>query len=343
MSGNGVPPLPIKDGERSSLGSKAAGWLSPRRRGEGARVLLPILLFCALAAVPFLAKLGPESFILSLMTRVVILALAAMSLDLLIGYGGLVSFGHAAFLGLGAYAVGILSSHGIENAGLQLLAGCAACALFALASGAITLRTEGVYFIMITLAFGQMLFFLATSLAAYGGDDGITLPGRSTVAGLPLLKSDAALYTASFVALLGFYLLLRRITRSRFGRVLAGARENATRMEAIGFPPYRYRLAAYAIAGIIAGCAGFLAANASEFVSPATMSWQRSGDLIFVAVLGGLGTLHGAIAGAIAFVLIEEGLSHLTEHWRIVFGPILILAVLFARGGIAGLFGTARQ
>ena len=272
------------------------------------------------------------------MTRVVILGLAAMSLDLLIGYAGAVSFGHAAYLGLGAYAVGILSSHGIDDAALQLGAALAASALFALATGAIALRTQGVYFIMITLAFGQMLFFLATSLAAYGGDDGMTLSGRSRVFGAAWLKSDATLYYVALAALVACYLLVRRVVASRFGRVLRGARENPVRIEAIGFAPYRYGLVAYVLAGLIAGLAGFLLANQSEFVSPATMSWQRSGDLIFMVVLGGLGTLHGAIAGAAAFILVEEGLSHLTEHWRIVFGPLLILSVLFFRGGLAGAF-----
>ena len=302
------------------------------------RHALPILLFGALALVPLGAKLGPESFVLAIMTRVVVLALAAMSLDLLIGYGGLVSFGHAAFVGIGAYAVGILSSHGIEEGLLQVAAALGIAALFALATGAIALRTEGVYFIMITLAFGQMLFFLATSLSGYGGDDGMTLPGRSRLFGLPVLKSDLALYLVSLAALALVYVLGRRLVASRFGRVLSGSRENPTRMEAVGFAPYRFRLVAYVIAGMTAALAGVLAANGTEFVSPATMSWQRSGDLIFMAVLGGLGSLHGAILGAAAFLLVEEVLSHMTEHWRIVFGPLLVLAVLFLRGGLARAF-----
>jgi branched-chain amino acid transport system permease protein len=312
--------------------------VSARVRGT----LLPVSLFLALALVPVFAKLGPESFILAIATRLVILALAAMSLDLLIGYGGLVSFGHAAFLGIGAYAVGILSSHGIDDALLQLAAALAGAALFGLLTGLIALRTEGVYFIMITLAFGQMLFFLATSLAAYGGDDGMTLSSRSQILGHDLLRSDAALYGLSLGALLLCYLLCRRLTASRFGRVLSGTRENRTRMEAIGFQPFRFQLVAYVMAGLIAGLAGFLFANQTGFVSPATMSWQRSGDLIFMVVLGGVGTLHGAVAGAAAFLLLEEVLSHWTEHWRILFGPLLVLAVLFARGGIAGLVGGRR-
>ncbi len=300
---------------------------------------LPVLLFGLLALVPLLAKLGAEGFIISLLTRVVILGLAAMSLDLLIGFGGLISFGHAAFLGIGAYSVGMLSSHGVEDLAVQLAVAVSASVAFALASGTIALRTQGVYFIMITLAFGQMLFFLATSLAAYGGDDGMTLPGRSTLFGRPLLKGDAALYYVALCLLFGAYLACRRIVGSRFGRVLRGARENEIRMEAIGFEPFGYRLVAYAIGGALAGVAGVLLANQSEFVSPAVMSWQRSGDLIFMAVLGGLGTLHGAIVGAAAFLLIEEVLSHFTEHWRIIFGPLLILAVLFLRGGLVGRLG----
>ena len=301
------------------------------------RALLPTLLFLALALVPVAAKFGTEGFILSLMARVVIIALAAMSLDLLIGFGGLVSLGHAAFLGIGGYAVGILAAEGIQDAGLQLLVAVAAGALFALVTGAIAIRTTGVYLIMITLAFGQMVYFLATALSGYGGDDGMSLPGRSRVFGRDLLSTDIAFYYVALGALLLAYLFLRRVGASRFGRVLAGARDNPVRMEAIGFSPARYQLAAYVLAGVIASIAGVLLANLSGFVSPASMAWQRSGDLIFVAVLGGLGSLHGAIIGALAFILLEETLAHYSEHWRIVFGPLLVLAVLFMRGGITGL------
>jgi branched-chain amino acid transport system permease protein len=303
----------------------------------------PVLLFAALALVPTAASFGAESYILSLMTRVVVLGLAAMSLDLLVGYAGLVSFGHAAFLGIGAYAVGILSAEGIDDGAVQLAAALAGSALFALATGAVSLRTRGVSFIMITLAFGQMMFFLATSLAGYGGDDGTTLSGRSRLFGRDLLASDTALYYVALACLAGAYALCRMVVASRFGRVLSGARENATRMEAIGFQPFRYRLVAYVLAGMIAGLAGWLLANQTGFVSPATMSWQRSGDLIFMVVLGGQGSLHGAILGAVAFLLAEDVLAHVTEHWRIVFGPLLILAVLFARGGLIGLLPSKGQ
>src|SRR5215217_5471921 len=207
--------------------------------------IVPLVLFAAFAAAPLLATFsGAEGYVLSLLTRVMIFGIAAMALDLILGYGALVSFGHAAFLGLGAYAVGILASHGIEDVLVQIPVALAASALFALVTGAISLRTKGVYFIMITLAFGQMLLFFIRSLAAYGGDDGLTLPSRSLVAGQPLLQSDGRLYWASLACLAGTYLLCQSIVASRFGRVLRGAKENPTRMEAVGFQPFPYQLVA---------------------------------------------------------------------------------------------------
>jgi branched-chain amino acid transport system permease protein len=302
--------------------------------------VLPLIVFAIFALVPLSVLWGSQSFILALVTRVMILALAAMSLDLLIGYGAMISFGHAAYVGLGAYSVAILASHGITDGFIQLAVALGVSLIFALFTGAISLRTKGVYFIMITLAFGQMLFFLGTSLAAYGGDDGLTLASRSMFFGSKFLKNDVTMYYVAFGMLLGAYLLLRAIVASRFGRVLRGIRENPVRMEAIGFAPYRYQLTAYVIAGMIAGVSGFLLANQTEFVSPAYTAWQRSGDLIFVLVLGGLGSLHGAIIGAAVFSLLADILSHYTENWALIFGPILILVVLYARGGITGLFGS---
>ncbi len=306
-----------------------------------AREGLAILLFLAFALVPFAATLGAESYILSLVTRVMIFAIAAVSLDLILGYGALVSFGHAAFLGIGAYAAGILASHGVQDAAFQLPAALAASALFALVTGALSLRAKGVYFIMITLAFGQMAFFLAVSLAAYGGDDGLTLRARSTVLGLGIFSNDRAFYYATLALLIGSYVLCRALVTSRFGRVIRGARENPVRMEAVGYALFRYQLAMYVIAGTLCGLAGFLLANQAEFVSPAYMTWQRSGELIVMVVLGGMGSLHGAIIGAAAFLLLEEWLSGFTEHWKMIFGPFLVLVVLFARGGILGALDKA--
>jgi branched-chain amino acid transport system permease protein len=191
---------------------------------------------------------------------------------------------------------------------------------------------------MITLAFGQMAFFTATSLAPYGGDDGLTIAARSTFAGFALIKNERAFYYVVFACLAGSYLFCRALVASRFGRVLRGAKENPVRMATIGFNVYRFQLAAYVIAGALAGLSGFLLANATEFVSPAYMSWQRSGELIVMVLLGGLGSLNGAIIGTAAYLLMEEWLAGFTENWKVIFGPVLVLVVLFARGGLLGVW-----
>ena len=298
---------------------------------------VPILIFLILAAIPVLALIRSEDYLLSLFERLMIFAIAALSLDLLIGYGGLISFGHAAFVGLGAYAVGILSAHGMHDAIIALPVALLSSALFAYVTGVVCLRTKGVYFIMITLAFGQMVFFTASSLAPYGGDDGLTIAARNTLGGFAFFHSEGSLYYLIWGCLLGAYCFCRMLVGSRFGRVFRGAKENALRMETIGFNVYRFQLVAYVIAGMMAGLSGFLLANATEFVSPAYMSWQRSGDLIIMVILGGLGSLHGAIIGAGAYLLLEEWLSAFTEDWKVIFGPFLVLVVLFARGGLLGM------
>ena len=298
---------------------------------------VPIVIFLILAAIPVLALIRSEDYLLSLFERLMIFAIAALSLDLLIGYGGLISFGHAAFVGLGAYAVGILSAHGVHDAVIALPVALLSSALFAYVTGVVCLRTKGVYFIMITLAFGQMVFFTASSLAPYGGDDGLTIAARNTLGGFAFFRSEGSLYYLIWGCLVGAYCFCRMLVGSRFGRVFRGAKENALRMETIGFNVYRFQLAAYVIAGMMAGLSGFLLANATEFVSPAYMSWQRSGDLIIMVILGGLGSLHGAIIGAGAYLLLEEWLSAFTEDWKVIFGPFLVLVVLFARGGLLGM------
>lgn len=304
---------------------------------------LPVLIFLGLALVPLAAVFGAETYLLGLFTRVMVFAIAVLALDLICGFGGLVSFGHAAFIGIGAYAVGILGAHGITDLLISLPVALAASALFAYATGTICLRTKGVYFIMITLAFGQMAYFIAGSLAPYGGDDGLTIRLRSTLFGLPVFENDRVFYYIVLGFLLGSYLLCRALVASRFGRVFRGARENATRMTTVGFDVFRYQRAGYVIAGTLGGLSGFLLGNATEFVSPAFMSWQRSGELIIMVLFGGIGTLNGAIIGAASFLLAEEWLSGLTEQWKLIFGPLLVLVVLFARGGILGLFTRLRQ
>jgi branched-chain amino acid transport system permease protein len=289
-----------------------------------------------MALLPVSISLLGGSYLLSLGERVMIFAIAALSLELLIGVAGLISFGHAAFLGVGAYAAGILASHGHGTLVLALPVAIVASALFALLTGAIAVRTRGVYFIMITLAFGQMAFFVATSLSPYGGDDGLTWPTRTLVLGTRVLKSEAVFYYVCLACLAAIYVLAGRLVGSRFGRVLRGITDNERRMQAIGFSPYPYRLTAYTMAGATCGLAGFLLGNQVEFVSPAYMHWQRSGELILMVLLGGSGTLYGPILGAAAYPLLEEGLSRLTEHWKVILGPLLVLLVLFGRGGIAG-------
>ena len=301
-----------------------------------------LALFLGLALVPLLAKLGAESYILSLVTRALIFAIAALSLDLIVGYGALVSFGHAAFLGIGSYAVGILSAHGIDDLVSQLLIALLVAVAFAGATSAVSLRTSGVYYIMSTLAFGQMLFFLFVSLSAYGGDDGMSLSGRSKLFGRGLLASDVTLYYLALAVLAGCYWVARRIVASRFGRVLGGIAENPERMQAIGFEPFWYQLVACLIGGAMCASAGVLLANQAEFVSPAYMTWQRSGELLVMVLLGGIGTLHGAILGAIAFLLLEEWLSGLTENWKLIMGPLLIVVALGGRGGLVGALSSVR-
>jgi branched-chain amino acid transport system permease protein len=309
---------------------------STQSRHPRAGVVVPAIIFGLLALLPPAALATAHGYLLDLFTRVMIFSIAACALDLLLGYAALVTFGQAAFIGLGAYAVGILASHGIGDALIALPAALAVAALFALVTGIVCLRTKGVYFIMITLAFGQMTFFTASALAPYGGDDGLTIASRSTIAGMPLLDSPLSFYYVALACLLGAFLLCRMLVVSRFGRVLRGAKENPVRMTTLGFEVYRFQLVAYVIAGMISGLAGFLLANATEFVSPAYMSWQRSGELIIMVLLGGMGTLYGAIIGAAAYLLTEEWLSGVTEHWRVIFGPALVLIVVLARGGLIG-------
>ncbi len=302
------------------------------------RALAPALIvFAGLAVLPAIATFGAEGYLLTLATRMMIIAIAVISLDLLIGHAGLVSFGHAAFIGIGAYVTGIMVTEGVTEAAMILPVVVLAAALFAAVTGAISLRTSGVYFIMITLAFGQMLYFTASSLSAYGGDDGLTLWNDVGLFSTPVLADDRGLFYVTLAVLIATFFLVDRIAGARFGRVLRAAKENTTRAVCLGFDVFAFRLTAYVIAGIIAALAGFLAAVHAEFVSPAAMSWQRSGELIVMVVLGGMGTRYGALLGALAFVFLETWLATHVEHWKLVFGPLLILVVLYAKGGLASL------
>ncbi|MBK4215085.1 branched-chain amino acid ABC transporter permease [Paracoccus caeni] len=301
------------------------------------RLKLALVIFALLAVVPPIAQAIGEPFLIVVATRMMVFAIAALSLDLILGYGAMVSFGHAAYLGFGAYAVAILSRAGINDLLLQILAAMAAAALFAVVTGAISLRTRGVYFIMITLAFGQMAFFFFVSFSALGGDDGVALRARSTVLGIPLLQTTQGLFYVTLALLVAVFAGLYRLTLSRFGRVLTGTRESALRMQAIGFRPFPYQLTAYVIAACLCAIAGVMLANQAVYVSPAYMSWHRSGEMIVMLVLGGIGSLTGAMAGALITVGLEEGLARWSEHWRLGFGLILVLVALFSPGGLTGL------
>ena len=303
---------------------------------RGIAIAIMLLL---LALLPVYSHATGNIFALTLFTRILIYALAAASLNLIMGFGGMMSFGHAAYLGIGGYAVGILAHEGIASGFVQWPVAIAVSALFALVIGALSLRTRGVYFIMITLAFAQMAYYIAAGMARYGGDDGLTIYKRSDFAGLINLSDKVQFYYLCFVLLLAAIYLIYRIVNSRFGMVVQGARSNEKRMQAIGFPTYRYQLTCFVIAGTLCGIDGALLANNTDFVSPAIMYWTRSGDLMVMVILGGMGSLFGPVFGAIVLLVLEELLSQFTEYWQIILGPMLLLIVLFARGGIDGMLG----
>jgi branched-chain amino acid transport system permease protein len=307
------------------------------------RVGLNVAVILTLAAVPAYAALTGNTFALTLFTRIVLLGIAALSLNLIMGFGGMVSFGHAAYLGIGGYAVGILAKEGVGSGFVQWPIAIAAAALYALIVGALSLRTRGVYFIMITLAFAQMIYYVAIGLDRYGGDDGLTIYHRSQFGGLIDLSNRTAFYYLCFGLLLAAIYLVWRIVNSRFGMVIQGARSNDRRMRAIGFPTFRYRLVCFVIAGAMCGLAGALLANHTDFISPAMMHWTRSGDLIVMVVLGGMQAMFGPLIGALTFLVLEEGLSRLTEYSNLILGPLLLVVAISIHGGIDGLVTRRRS
>src|SRR6059036_1798459 len=274
----------------------------------------------ALALVPPAAAALNQPFYIDLFRRMMIFALAALSLDLVLGYGCMVSFGHAAYLGIGAYAVGILAFYGVDNGFLQWSAAIAASAVAALVIGAISIRTSGVSFIMITLAFAQMLYYLGISLETYGGDNGMPLRTRSQFAGLIDLRNPYAFYYLVLALLVLFLVLGHRLVNARFGMVIRAAKSNEPRARAIGFSPFRYKLVAFVLAGGACGLAGALLANQTEYLTPEFMHWTRSGEIMFMVILGGMGTLVGPVIGAVVLLLLEDVLSALTAHWQIILG-----------------------
>lgn len=310
------------------------------------RGLVTALLLVGLAALPLFTQAFDQRYLLSIGTRIVIWAIAAVSLNMILGYGGLVSFGHAVFFGIGGYAVGIMSHHGVSSGWVQWPVALLAATAWAALVGALSLRTRGLYFIMITLAFAQLVYYIGGGLEAYGADDGLNI-SRSRFDGVIDLRDKASFYWLCFALLCATLWFCGRFANSRFGLVIRGARSNELRMQALGFPVFRYRLAAFTLAGAFGGLAGILLANEGAYVSPAMMSWVKSGDLIVIVVLGGMGTLFGPLFGTIAFFVLEEALPPLLdlarkgwgEYWQIVFGPLLVLIALYARGGIDSLLG----
>lgn len=306
-------------------------------RQQASRIAI-ILGLLVLGLVPPVSLALGQPFYPDLFTRIMIFGIAALSLDLILGYGGMVSFGHAVYLGIGSYSVGVLSYYGVTNGYVHFGAAIAASATAAFLIGSVSLRTSGIFFIMITLAFSQMVYFLGVSLNQFGGDDGMTIMQHSDFGGWPDFDDATELYYAVFACLVLFLGFSARLVDSRFGMVIRGAKSNARRLEAIGIQPFRYRLTAFVIAGAMCGVAGAFLANQALFISPSIMHWTRSGDIMVMVILGGIGTLFGPVVGASCLLILEDVLSGVTEHWQVVLGPILLFVVLFAKHGIWGAF-----
>ena len=312
-----------------------------------------ILLTTALLMLVMLPPLSlalDESYVISSMSRILIFAMAAVSLDLIVGYGAMVSFGHAAFVGLGAYTAAVLGFHYHESIAMfsfpfefsgsnqllvSLLLAMLVAALVAVLTGMICLRTHGIHFIMITLAFAQMLYYLFISLDYYGGEDGLVMLTRNELPGVDL-ADDTQFYYLCLFFLLAYLLLALRLVNSQFGRVIRGCKINEKRMQALGFNTYWYRLVAYVIAATGAALAGALLANKTEFVDPGLFSWHLSGELLVMVILGGMGSIYGAVIGAMVYLILEQVFAAYTEHWMFFLGPVLILVVIRARHGIFG-------
>lgn len=300
------------------------------------RIVLALLLVAAIT-FPMLATAIDQPFYISFATRVLIFAMLATSLNLVLGFGGMISFGHAAFFGIGAYTVGVLMLYRVDPAFISWPAAVLISGLAALFVGAISLRTRGVYFIMITLAFAQMLYYVMISIRAFGGDDGLTLMSRSALPFRLDLADDATFFYCVLALLVIVMAGMQLLVNSRFGRTIQAIRENETRMEAIGYPVYRFKLTCFVIAGAIAGLAGALLANQNGIVSPSLMYWTQSGTVMIMVIVGGVGYLYGGVIGAFVFLILEETLSNYTSHWQLPMGIMLLLLVLFARNGIASM------
>ncbi|WP_299304109.1 branched-chain amino acid ABC transporter permease [uncultured Litoreibacter sp.] len=309
------------------------------------------IVLAGLLGVPLWAMVADAPFTITLATRAAILALAAVGLNIALGIGGLVSLGHAVFFGIGGYAMGILAYHaqtfvplelgpltfsGTKSMPLIWLAAVIMSSVVAWGIGVLSLRTSGVYFIMITLAFGQMFYYFAISWSTYGGEDGLSIYVRNGFPGLNTL-APIQFFGICFVILCFVLFLKARMRMSPFGLALNAARQSPVRAETVGLNPVRIKLIAFIISGAVTGLAGALYADLNRFVSPTMFSWQLSGELIVFIIIGGVGRLMGPVIGAALFVALEHWLGGLTEYWHVYLGAVLLMIVLFARGGVVGL------
>jgi len=306
-----------------------------------------IALLIALALLALFPLVG-ATFYTELVTKVMILAIFALSLDLLVGYTGLVSFGHAAYFGVGAYALALLApKYEAANLWLTLGAAIGIAGLAALLVGMFVVRVKGIYFIMVTLAFAQMFYFVFHDTKFGRGSDGISMNFKpeATIGGVNLfdLGNPTHVYYLVLVALLAVFLFLRALLRSPFGRALQGIRSNEHRMRSLGYPVYRYKLASFAIAGALAGFAGYLSAMQFGFANPELLSWHQSGNVLLMLILGGIGSLYGAVIGAFAFVALQELYSYVTTHWQLLLGATIIALVIFLPGGLASVMGRFKR
>ncbi len=316
---------------------------------------LTIVVLLLAVAFPIAMQAIDQTYYVTMASRILVYALAATSLNLILGYGGMISFGHAAFVGAGAYTASIMITEGMPSAWIGWPLAMAVSGLLALAIGAISLRTRGVYFIMITLAFAQMIYYLTVSMKAYGGDEGLTLTQRATIGFGFDLKDDATFYYVVLGLLVGALYLISRLVNARFGRVVQAIRENEARMEAIGYPAFRYKLIAFVLAGALGGLAGALLANQNSYVNPGILHWTESGKLMIMVILGGVGHLYGGLFGAVGLLGLEEVLANhkiawlaalypnYQQHSLLGVGLAMLAVVLYAPQGIAGIFRRKRH
>jgi branched-chain amino acid transport system permease protein len=297
--------------------------------------LLPALFLLALVLVPTLATVIDDNFLVAFGARVLIYAIAACALNIALGFGGMVSLGHALFIGIGMYSVALPVRYGIDSGWVHLALCVVTCAVIGSITGLISLRTSGIAFIMITLAFAQMGYFVIVSLKQYGGDDGLGVSEASRFFGMAL-GTPTAVYYCAWGLLMALTYWVMRLRKSPFGMVLRGGRQNARRINSVGLPLQRYQLTAYVLSAIPCGIAGMLLANLNAYASPSSMSWIVSGDLIVMVVMGGMGSVVGPVIGALAFMGLEEVFKAYTEHWMAVFGIVILLMAMFGKSGIAG-------